>query len=608
MEVPMTELNDTYTDLTSNINCKEISTMNEPELTKPELNGEPDIQPSRFDDDDTPANTGKTIPSLLKMSPLMPSPLIPAILNADPMLAADVKNRADADEERRIERLRENGAQGGRPRIERTLLAQQCIDAEFAKHGQLLLRYYRGGWYQYLDGCFVPMVDDDVKMKVSGWLISSKAADVSASIVNDILVNLKSNVLCGLPQDKYTMPCFISTGESAFEFISMKNGIINIDEIADAMEKGLTPPAPRPHTPDLFSTVRLPFVFDPTATCPKFETYLEGVQPKSENREILQMLAGLLLTSDMRYNVAFFIYGESGTGKTIFMDILECLVGTENCCCVPLAIFGNKFGTADLTEKKANLCDEAPIIPETGRFSDIESVFKAVANGRPINVQRKGVEPWTANATAHCVFASNNLPTLTDRSNGVWDRMRIIPFNVKFRGTDRQDLYLFDKLKAELPGILNWALRGLVKLHALTSDQQEKKTFPQCAEGAALLAKMREESDREQKFLREETKTASSDTYLGALKMYDNYKSWAERRGYRAVGYDKFRDAVLRVYPNIGSGRKIVDGRKDTVFFGIDWIPDHPGYTTAAIPIILPGPKKPGCASDEGDRQPDLGF
>ena len=558
--------------------------------------------------DDIPANTGNDIPSQLKTSLLIPSPLIPAILNADPMLATDVKNLADADEERRIERLRENGAQGGRPRIERTLLAQQCVDAEFVKHGQLLLRYYRGGWYQYIKGCFVPMVDDDVKMKVSGWLISSKAADVSASIINDILVNLKSNALCGLPQDKYTMPCFISTGNPASSFVSMKNGIIDIDEIVNALENGLPPPAIRPHTPDLFTTVRVPYAYDPTATCPKFEAYLEGVQPTPENREILQMLAGLFLTSDMRYNVAFFVYGESGTGKTVFLDVLESLIGTENCCCVPLASFANKFGTADLTEKKANIVDEAPIIPETGRFSDIESVFKAVSNGRPINVQRKGVEPWTARATAHCVFASNNLPTLTDRSNGVWDRMRIIPFNVKIRGAAQQDLHLIDKLKEELPGILNWALSGLVKLHALTSHQQEEKVFPHCAEGAVLLAKMREDSDREQKYLREETKAATSDKFLGALNMYDDYKQWMGNRGYYPVGYDKFRDAILRVYPNIPFGRKTINKRKDTVFFGIDWNPDPPESTPTTIPTVPQVHCEQGDTSHEWDGQPNLGF
>ena len=388
----------------------------------------------------------------------------------------------------------------------------------------------------------------------------------------------------------------------------MKNGIIDIDEIANAMENGLPPPAIRPHTSDLFTTVRVPYAYDPTATCPKFEAYLEGVQPKAENREMPQMLAGLFLTSDTSYNVSFFVYGESGTGKTVFLDVLESLIGTENCCCVPLANFANKFGTAELTEKKANIVDEAPIIPETGRLSDIESVYKAVSSGRPIQVQRKGVEPWTARATARNVFTSNNLPTLTDRSNGVWDRMRIIPFNVKFRGTAQQDLHLFDKLKAELPGILNWALRGLVRLHALTSDQQDNKTFPQCAEGAVLLAKTREESDREQKFLREETKAATPDKFLGGLNMYDSYKQWMSDRGYYPVGYDKFRDAILRVYPDIPSGRKTIHKRKDTVYYGIDWNQDPPESTPVASPIVPPILRKQRGGSEEGGGQPNLGF
>ena len=186
--------------------------------------------------------------------------------------------------------------------------------------------------------------------------------------------------------------------------------------------------------------------------------------------------------------------------------------------------------------------------------------------------------------------------------------MRIIPFNVKIRGAAQQDLHLIDKLKEELPGILNWALSGLVKLHALTSHQQEEKVFPQCAEGAVLLAKMREDSDREQKYLREETKAATPDKFLGALNMYDDYKQWMGDRGYYPVGYDKFRDAILLVYPNIPFGRKTINKRKDTVFFGIDWNPDPPESTPVASPIVPPILRKQRGGSEEGGGQPNLGF
>ena len=46
--------------------------------------------------------------------------------------------------------------------------------------------------------------------------------------------------------------------------------------------------------------------------------YLEGVQPEPENKRMLQMMAGLLLLPDTSYNVAFFLYGQGGTGKTVF--------------------------------------------------------------------------------------------------------------------------------------------------------------------------------------------------------------------------------------------------------------------------------------------------
>jgi len=597
----MLEDNSIISSVVSNYNNKEISTMS---IETDHI--EEKIKESVFDEISTAKNdvSENGTPADVEMIPSF----LQAAIKADPELASDAKKKMDAENEKRINTLRENGAKGGRPRIDRGGLAKMCLDAVFTKDGQCLLCHYRGNWFQYKDGCYSTIPEEDIDKKVTGYLIRSGAEVVSSAIRRDILGNLKSDELCGLTVDKHTMPCFISTGEPAWGVVSMKNGIINIDEIVNAMEKGLPLPAIRPHTPDLFTTVRVSYAYDPTATCPKFETYLEGVQPKAENREMLQMLAGLLLTSDMSYNVAFFIYGESGTGKTVFMDVLESLIGEANCCCVPLAFFAEKFGTADLTEKKANLCDEAPVIPENGKFGDIESVFKAVTNGRPINVQRKGVEPWTARATAHCVFTSNNLPILTDRSNGLWERMRIITFNVKIRGTDRQDQHLIDKLKEEMPGILNWALRGLVKLHALTSHQQEKKTFPQCDEGAVLLAKMREDSDREQKFLREETKAATPDKFLGALNMYDTYKKWILDRGYYPVGYDKFRDAVLRVYPNIASGRKTIRGRKDTVFYGIEWFTDYPEFTTAPTPIASSVQFEQGGASHEFEGQPDLGF
>ena len=184
-------------------------------------------------------------------------------------------------------------------------------------------------------------------------------------------------------------------------------------------------------------------------------------------------------------------------------------------------------------------------------------------------MERKYENAKKARATARCVFASNNLPTLTDRSNGVWVRMRIIPFKIVFRDTDRQNPHLIDELIEEMPGILNWAFMGRVKLYERTSQSQGKRTFPQCPEGEALLAKKRKESDHETTFLHAATEEANPDEFMEALKLFTDYDDWAKTRNYRPVSYDKFRDAVLRLYPNAVFKRKTIAGEKPTVIYGI---------------------------------------
>ena len=500
-------------------------------------------------------------------------PVFPALAKVDPQLAVDAKAQLEADKERLAQISRETGALGGRPPINTVELTQYCLDTEFSYHGQYTLRHYKSKWYLFKDGCYRTIPEEDIDAKVTGCLIRAGIERVSKSLRESVLGNMRSDEFCGLTEDKYTMPCFISTRESAAGFVSMKNGIINVDEIVNALTNGLPPPPPRNHTPDFFSLVKLPYSYDSAATCPKFEAYLEGVQPNAENRESLQMLAGLLLKTDPSFEVAFFLFGEAGTGKTVFMDVLENLIGSDNCCCIPLASFAEKFAIVELTEKLANLVDEAPIIPENGKFSDIESVFKASSSCRPISVERKFKDPRKARATARSVFTSNNLPRLTDKSNGVWTRMRIIPFNVVFRDTDRQNPHLIDELIEEMPGVLNWAFMGCVNLYERTSQSHGKKTFPQCSEGAELLSKMREDSDHEQAFLRETTE-ANPNSKISSQRLFDEYKEWAAESGYRAVAIGKFNDAVKREYPNATFSRRNDEHKRKLTFIqGVSLLP-----------------------------------
>lgn len=90
-----------------------------------------------------------------------------------------------------------------------------------------------------------------------------------------------------------------------------------------------------------------------------------------------------------------------------------------------------------------------------------EGIFKDVTVGGIIPIERKNRDPENAHAIARCVFAGNHLPDFRDRSGGVWDRMRIIPFEKIIRGSVEDNPSLKYELIEELPGILNWAICSL---------------------------------------------------------------------------------------------------------------------------------------------------
>jgi len=215
----MSEDNSIVSSVISNYNDKEFSTMS---IATDHIEKENEM--SDFDEISTTENgvSESGTPADVEMIPSF----LQTVMKADPELASDAKKKMDAENEKRINTLRENGAKGGRSPIDRGRLAKMCLDAVFTKDGQCLLRHYRGDWYLYQNGCYSAIPEEEIDKKITGCLLRSGVEIVSSAIRRDVLGNLKSDELCGLTSDKYTKPCLISTGESAFGFVSMKNGII----------------------------------------------------------------------------------------------------------------------------------------------------------------------------------------------------------------------------------------------------------------------------------------------------------------------------------------------------------------------------------------------
>ena len=90
-------------------------------------------------------------------------------------------------------------------------------------------------------------------------------------------------------------------------------------------------------------------------------------------------------------------------------------------------------------------------------------MLKQITAGDRLYLDRKGIAGVDIKPTARLVLATNNRPPLGDRSQGLWRRLLLVPFRVSIPES-QQDRQLARKLRGELPGILNWALDGLIRL------------------------------------------------------------------------------------------------------------------------------------------------
>jgi putative DNA primase/helicase len=341
--------------------------------------------------------------------------------------------------------------------------------------------------------------------------------------------------------------------EKAPGWCATRSGLINIENLARAINGENLPEDQliRPLTARLFSTMALDYEFNPDAKCPRFESFLAEVLPDQETRETVQMMAGLCLVPDTRFNIFFVLFGPAGTGKSTLLGILYDVIGPRNVCHVPFGKFGDKFSVGLLTEHLVNLIGEGDTeLPKDVGLGRVEGLLKDISDGGILPVERKFQEPGKARATARCLLATNSLPTFYDKSEAIWDRMRVLPFEVRIRGTGRENPALRREIaESELPGILNWALHGLAKLRRL-------KRFPECPRGKELKELHRAHCDHEREFLAETVEAGSEEDVMPTQAIYHLYRNWMMVRKYNAVGENRFSQNVTRIFPNARKTRK----------------------------------------------------
>ena len=117
-------------------------------------------------------------------------------------------------------------------------------------------------------------------------------------------------------------------------------------------------------------------------------------------------------------------------------------------------IENNRFALANLPGKTLAISTEQP-----GDYIASAHILNALISGEPVNIDRKFRDAVQIIPKAKLCWAMNELPRVSDPNSGIFRRVKVVEFPQI--PEDKRNPTLKDGIKAEGPGILNWALSGL---------------------------------------------------------------------------------------------------------------------------------------------------
>ncbi|MEH6521616.1 phage/plasmid primase, P4 family [Sulfitobacter sp.] len=200
--------------------------------------------------------------------------------------------------------------------------------------------------------------------------------------------------------------------------------------------------------------------YDLSAQCPTWMSWLDQVLDASYH-STLQEWMGYLMTADVRAHRFMNLIGVKRGGKSTAAHICKALVGKQHSHSSALSGLGESFGLEPCLDKRLLIIPDAHDVAGSGRTLALERI-KMITGGDEVDVNRKNRSVLQVPLPTKLMVVANKMPKFIDESGALAARMLIVRFDTSFLG--REDRNLGAKLMEEMPGIANWALKGLSRL------------------------------------------------------------------------------------------------------------------------------------------------
>ena len=252
-----------------------------------------------------------------------------------------------------------------------------------------------------------------------------------------------------------------NVGMSNANLIAFKNGIYDI-ETGKMMD----------FSPEHIITNKINYNYNPDAHSELLDKTLDKLACNDENiRALLEEAVGYCFYRRNELRKSFILTGDKKNGKSTYLAMLKELLGDDNTVALDLGELGERFSSASLFGKLANIGDDIG-----DDFIANPATFKKIVSGDWIKGENKGQKEFFFKPYCKLLFSANNIPRIKDKSGAVLDRLVIIPFDAKF-SKDDPDYDPYIKYKLIQPDVLEYLiLLGLNGLKRVLENQSFTKS------------------------------------------------------------------------------------------------------------------------------------
>ena len=309
----------------------------------------------------------------------------------------------------------------------------------------------------------------------------------------------------------------------------------------------------RPHSADDLITNLAPVAYDPAASCPRWDRFVQEItaipetvqlsitadqpDPSAQKLDFLQKALGYALTGDTSRECMFILYGATTrNGKSTLLETISRMLGDYAAVARPetLAVRGNESGGSpneDIARLRGKRFVTVAEPENTHRFN--ASLVKRLTGNDTLNARFLHENSFEYQPQFKLFMNTNHRPTVNDETLFLSGRLKLIPFDRHFaEGQQDKNLKHYFAQPECLSAALNWCLAGLRKL------QLEGLAEPDCVRAA--IASYREESDWLTQFMQEHL-LPDDKARVRMKQVYAAYAAWCRQNGFLQVNSAVFR-------------------------------------------------------------------